>query len=149
TCLVQPKCYDVLMSRWTTQPIFDSPGLIGLVAVVLVLTTLLISPQSTSLNLRRRRILIGLRLAAGVVLLIALLRPTHVLTDEQPAPATLAVLLDGSRSMTLPAGGSQTRWQVQSDVWSQIAPMLDAKDPTLQIAIYRYAADLSPLELAG
>ncbi|QDS90519.1 hypothetical protein EC9_47330 [Rosistilla ulvae] len=136
------------MSSWTTQPIFDSLGLIGLVAILFVLTTLLVVPQSTQLTQRRRRTLIGLRLVAATVLILALLRPTHVVTLQQPAAATLAILLDGSRSMTLPAGGTKSRWQSQNEVWQRIAPMLDSSDPTLKTAVYEYSGDLSPLDPA-
>lgn len=134
------------MSRWTTQPIFDSLGLIALVAIGFVLICLLIVPQSTQLTARRRKILIALRLLSALILVLALLRPTHVVTVQQPAAATLAILLDGSRSMTLPAGGAQSRWQVQAEVWKQIAAMLDDADPTLKTVVYEYSGGLSALD---
>ncbi|MEZ6089076.1 MAG: glutamine amidotransferase [Pirellulaceae bacterium] len=134
------------MSNWTTQPIFDSLGIFGLVAIVLLAATLLILPQSDRLSPRQRNTLRLIRLFACLVLLLSMLRPTRVHTTQQPTPATLAILLDGSRSMTLTASGSVSRWQVQRDVWREIEPILNAKDETLRIAVYRYVDALQSLD---
>lgn len=134
------------MSQWTTEPIFDSPGLIVFIAIVFAAVTLLVGPVSQSLTTSRRRILIGLRIAASIVLLLALLRPAVVHTDNQPAAATLPILLDTSRSMTLPSGGEGSRWQVQREVWEQIASLIDGGDPTLNVVVYQYDSALEAIE---
>src|SRR5437588_6155821 len=51
----------------------------------------------------RRRILLGLRIAAGALLLVLLLEPGVELRAESRVRARIALLLDTSRSMRFPA----------------------------------------------
>ncbi len=79
---------------------------IGLVALVL----LTYPPRVKHLPARTRRTLIGLRLAAAVLLIFAILRPEIQYSETDTRDAVLYVLRDKSRSMTTPDGpGGKSR----------------------------------------
>lgn len=124
--------------QWSWDPIFSSPWVVGLLAVMVVAVLWLIRPDHATLSPRRRRVFAMLRAAAAVILIVAMLRPSLVRTDDQPAAATLTVLLDGSRSMTLPAGDGRGRWAVQQNIWQQLAPALAEQDRSLDVQILAY-----------
>jgi len=136
------------------DPIFESwPLLVGM-AIVLLGVPFLVRIHGDEVNDSRRRILIALRLASAVLLLLCALRPALLTTDSQPSRATLAVLLDSSRSMTLPADGNadgaKTRWQVQQQMWQTLAPALGELDESLDLRVLAYsdrANEVSPTEL--
>ncbi len=95
------------------------------------------SPRYGLLNL--------LRLLGLIILMLGLLRPAYIRTDHLPTAATVAVLLDGSRSMTLKADAKQSRWQVQNEVWKQIGPALREAGELIEPRIFSYAGSLDPL----
>ncbi len=131
------------------DPIYASPTLVISLVVVMFGLLVLIRPEHETLPVARRRWLLGLRFVAGLVLLLAMLRPSLVKTDDRPAPATLAVLLDGSRSMMLPAGNGQPRWAVQADVWERLRPALKNSDELLDVQVLTYDESARPIDLSG
>ncbi|MEX0824641.1 MAG: glutamine amidotransferase, partial [Pirellulaceae bacterium] len=136
------------MTRFGLQPIYDSTLLVAVFAIAIVFVIIAIGPRAEKLTPTRRRWLIGLRIAAALVLLLGMLRPSLIISDNRAAPATLAVLLDGSRSMTLPAGDGQDRATVQRHVWEQLGPFLtNVEDDTLSIEVLHYAGDVQTLPL--
>jgi uncharacterized membrane protein len=98
-----------------------------------------IRPAGVDATVRRQRWLLALRFAALMLLLLALFRPTLVRTDNQPASATLTVLADDSRSMTLTDGEGQSRWQTQSQILQRLGPALKNLDDQLDVKFFRYA----------
>lgn len=142
------------MTTIAVDPIFESwPLMVGM-AIVLLGVPFLVRIHGDEVTDSRRRTLIALRLASAVLLLLAALRPAFLTTDSQPTRATLAVLIDGSRSMTLPADGQvdgdKTRWQVQQQMWQTLAPALGELDESLDLRVLAYsdrATEVSPSEL--
>lgn len=142
------------MTTLAVDPIFESwPLMVGM-AIVLLGVPFLVRIHGDEVTDSRRRTLIALRLASAVLLLLAALRPAFLTTDSQPTRATLAVLIDGSRSMTLPADGQvdgdKTRWQVQQQMWQTLAPALGELDESLDLRVLAYsdrATEVSPAEL--
>ncbi|WP_164103993.1 glutamine amidotransferase [Candidatus Laterigemmans baculatus] len=134
------------MTSLALEPIFDS--LLVVVAIALLGAGALgaIRPSGGELTPRRARVLLGVRAAALGLLLLALLRPAIVRTDSRPAAATLAVLIDQSRSMTLPDGEGQPRWQTQSEVIEQLRPALESLDEQLEIRYFAYGDAVQPLD---
>lgn len=133
------------MNRLQFDPIFDSwLVMLGLVVVLLGLP-LGLRVYGNELNARRRRILLGLRLAAATLLLIAALRPALIRTDSQPGRATLAVLVDRSRSMTLPLSDGRSRWEQQDEVRESIARALRDSDESLGVKWFGYAEGIQEL----
>ena len=66
-----------------------------------------------------------LRAAVIALVLLAMLRPTLVYTQTKKQAATLVVLADQSRSMSVPdAMGSKSRWEALRDALKDAAPAL-------------------------
>src|SRR5262245_41529667 len=96
--------------HWSFTPV-GSYWLVGLAAFVL-LVLLRIGPAIDRTTRRRRQVLVGLRLAAILLAIVALLRPTLVYVEVRKQPSTLILLVDRTRSMLVAdAVGKQTRWQ--------------------------------------
>lgn len=130
------------MTTITLDPIFDSwPLLVGF-AVVLLAVPLFVRIHGDELDQKRRRILVGLRLASALLLVLCAVRPSLLTTDSQPTSATLAILVDESRSMTLPADGkadgTKSRWEVQQWVWQRLSPALRELDQSLDLRVQLY-----------
>ena len=85
-----------------------------------------------------RRWLILLRTIAAAVLLLAVFRPALFRTDNRPAEAALVVAADVSRSMTLPDGDGNTRWETQERIWQQLADAIVDLDESLDVRLLLY-----------
>src|SRR5438552_16127765 len=101
----------------------------------------------------RRRILLGLRIAAGALLLVLLLEPGVELRAESRVRARIALLLDTSRSMRFPAapGGPSRAEQMLGWLKSRL-PDLSALASRFQIDVYGFDKELQPQDpekLAG
>lgn len=59
----------------------------------------------------RRGLLIGLRALALILLLVLLFRPSLQVSTHLPRKSRIALLIDGSLSMTLPHDSGQSRWE--------------------------------------
>ncbi|MFG0287759.1 MAG: glutamine amidotransferase [Rhodopirellula sp. JB044] len=143
--------------RLSYDPIYDS-GLVGvLLTVAVVMLLFVITPKGISP--RRRLVLLILRGFAALALVLTMLRPSVVRTDNRPAAATLAIAMDTSRSMTLASGDESaaftnsgspttgeaatngdvdTRWQQQDRILSTLGERLTKLDDQLNVALYRY-----------
>ena len=118
-------------------------------AVVLVLL-LAIGPVFRRLTRLQRTVLVLLRLAVVALIVLAMLRPTHVSTTRRPQTAVLIVLFDQSRSMQLPqAAAGATRWSAQRETLQEAQPLLQALSKSLEVKVYGYEAEVHPVELAG
>ncbi|MGL4462379.1 MAG: VWA domain-containing protein, partial [Planctomycetia bacterium] len=74
----------------------------------------------------RRRLLLGLRLAAVALTVFALLRPSIVFTKKIEQSSTLVVMVDKSKSMLL-----KDEWNGQSR-WEAVQTVLKDADPSFQ-----------------
>lgn len=124
------------MTSFAFEPIYGSIALASLVAFAALGVILWVTPPTE--NAQHRRWLILLRLAATLVLLLALFRPAIFRTDNRPAEASLVVAADVSRSMTLPDGDGQTRWETQNRVWQRLAESMDGVDGSLDLRLLVY-----------
>ena len=106
------------MTSFDFQPIFGSYLIVLMLAAVLV-GLLAIRPAFPSANRRRRNILHGLRTAVILLVVLALLRPTVVHTKTEPISATVAFLLDTSRSMRVNDVGGVTRFGALLETFRQ------------------------------
>ena len=108
--------------RLTFYPIAESFTLVAVAALALGLL-LLIGPPRRKTTPGRRRWLAALRLAVIALLTMAMLRPTLVYTEVRKQAATLVVLADRSRSMSVPDGaGGKTRYQTLQQVVADARP---------------------------
>ncbi len=133
------------MSEFSFNPI-GGYWLVGLTAAVL-LGLLLVGPDRTRLSSRQRWALAGLRLGVILIVLIAMLRPTRVVTEVSKQSATLVVLVDRSRSMQVTdALGGESRWQALREIVASAEPLLNDLSEDLEIEFYEFDATVEPVE---
>ena len=124
------------MTSFAFEPIYGSLLLTMAVATVTVGVILAVTPPTEDPT--RRRWLITLRLLAAATLLLAAFRPALFRTDNQLAEAALVIAVDTSRSMTLPDGDGNTRWETQTEVWKSLADNILDLDNQLDIRLLTY-----------
>ncbi len=83
-------------------PVGGESYLVVAVVALALLGLLAVGPGASRVNRRRRRILAALRGGAILAVLFAMLRPTVVYTTKTPLAASIVLMLDLSRSMTVP-----------------------------------------------
>jgi len=137
------------MTRLTFYPIFDSYATVVVVALLL-LGLLAVRPGRTGLSGSRWMALVGLRLAVAALVLLAMLRPTVVRTEVKRQSATLIVLLDRSRSMTVrDALGDKSRWEMLRETLADARAELKRLAGDFELRAYAFDASLSALEVDG
>ena len=110
------------MFHLSLYPVFDSYLLVAIVALVLV-GLLWFGPSRQKLGRGRRVVLALLRVIVIVAVVLAMLRPTLIYMQTKKQSATLVVLADQSRSMSVPdAVGNKTRWDALRDSLAEAAP---------------------------
>ena len=94
-----------------------------------------------------RRLLLGLRLAAVVVLALAMLRPAIQLSETDKKSAVLIVLTDASRSMNTKDGpGAVTRRQALLKTLAECDGQLAALGDEIEVRYFDFAEQLSAVE---
>ena len=92
---------------------------------------------------QRRAVLVLLRAAVIALMLLAMLRPTLIYTQTKKQAATLVVLVDQSRSMTVPdAVGNKTRWEEPARCMDDAAPALARLQRDFELKAYTFDADV-------
>ena len=135
------------MSRWYFEPVLGSYAVaIGLALVLAAL--LLVSPKFKTLDHRQRRVLMGLRGILIAFILLALLRPTLISSESEPQSATLIVMYDQSRSLTVAdAAGGKTRWQALRETLAGASDMFVSLAASYEIQVYGFDAKPEPRKL--
>ena len=133
------------MLRFTLNPIADSYLLVALIAVALF-ALLWVRPP---IEPNRRRTLTLLRIGTILLLLIVMLRPTIVRIEEVPQAATLVVLADNSRSMTVPdaSGGEQTRYAAMREALDAASEPMAKLADRFEVQTFSFAEALREVEL--
>ena len=98
--------------------------------------TLWVTPPTT--DPRRRKVLIGLRLVAATVLILAVLRPSLIRSDNEAVQAVVVVALDTSKSMTLSDGEGNSRLETQRIAFQELADGLVGLDEGLSLKVLAY-----------
>ncbi|MGV3486676.1 MAG: glutamine amidotransferase [Planctomycetaceae bacterium] len=139
------------MTTITLDPIFERPWLLIVMAMVILAVPWIVPVAARSVDRRQQRTLQLLRTATSLLLLMAVLRPAIVRTDSLPTDATLAVLLDRSRSMTLPVDDKHTRSDIQNQIYAELLPAIGQLDDSLDLKTLAYAAETReiPTDEAG
>jgi uncharacterized membrane protein len=126
-------------------------GLPALLLVAAVLTALTIWTYLgvRGATVRRVALVLALRLAALVLAVLSVLRPSFAFHDAQHAPSFLLVEVDGSESMTI-----QDEFSGQSR-WNAVLKTLEACQPQLQrlrdehnvsVLFFRFAGNVSEFD---
>ena len=134
------------MSQWSLEPIYNSSLAVLLIAIGLAVL-LAVGPRFGKLTPRRRWIITGLRAIVILLVLLAMLRPTHVFTETKPRSSVLLVLFDASRSMLLPNGTTgQSRWDAQKAALAKVAEVLPTLTRHAEVRVYGYDSQLHSID---
>ena len=134
-------------NAWRLTSLSTLPGWVLVLACAVLCAAIWLSFRGIRAepSARRRRILIGLRIAAGALLLVLLLEPGVELRAESRVRARIAVLLDTSRSMRFPAApGGPSRAEVMLGWLKSRLPDLSALASRFQIDVYGFDKELQP-----
>ena len=129
-------------------PIADSYWLVATVAAALLAIVILVGPGRDRVSLRGRLTLALIR--GGIIFLVALamLRPTLVYTETHKEKATLALLIDQSRSMLVRDSlNNKTRWDSLLATLEESAPALRNLGRDFEIKAYAFDAETHPVEV--
>ena len=140
------------MGQWYFNPIGDSWLLVGAALVVLG-AAFVFGGTASRAKLRQRRSLIALRIAVFLLVLIAMVRPTHVFTDAKKQTSTLVVLVDRSRSMLVPdmfGSSQQTRWDALGETLQDALPTLQEMEAAdeFEVKVYAFDSQITPIGLS-
>ena len=124
--------------------------LLVVVAALVLVGLLWLPPSSGRVSGRRRAVLTGLRLGVVLLVLLAMLRPTLVYVKTTLQSATLVLLADASRSMSVPdEANGRTRWEALRHTLSGAEAALDKLGEKFEVKAYTFDAVARPIELAG
>jgi len=136
------------MPRLSFYPVGGDSYLLVAVAAVVLLGLLWFGPARSKASGKRRLVLAGLRVAVIAMLIVALVRPTLVYTRTTKQAATLVVLADGSRSMSVPDEVSgRTRWEALRRALDDARSGIRALDEDFEVKAYRFDAQTRPVEV--
>src|SRR5688500_3422507 len=134
------------MFHLTLRPLWVDYYLSVVVVALVLLGLLFLGPARSRTTPGRRAWLAAIRRAVIVVVILAMLRPTIVYTDTKQQPATLLVLVDRSRSMTVPdVLGNKTRWEAMVEAVQGALPALSELAEELEIKVYAFDAEAHAL----
>ncbi len=138
------------MGDWHLNPVYNSTTVVVLFAAGLLALVMLLSPELRRMRPVRRYTLIGLRLAIFALVILAMLRPTHVFTEYKRLPATVIVLADRSRSMQVEDEGvsARSRWAALRERLTEVVPELKSLQEDFEIKLYTFDAELENVDFA-
>ena len=138
------------MARLFFYPVGGPSWLLWAVVAFVLLALLAVGPGKQRTTPRRRWTLTALRAGAILVVLFAMLRPTLVYTQKTPLAASILLLIDLSRSMTVPDEvNGQTRYQAMQRTLDEARPVLGQLADRFEIKAYGFDRDVRPLEITG
>ena len=130
------------MFRLSLYPVFDSYVLVVVVALLLA-GLMLWGPSRRKISQWRRAMLILPRAAVIALIVLAMLRPTLIYTQTKKQAATLVVLADQSRSMSVPdAVGNKTRWDALRGALTDASPALAKLQRDFELKAYAFDDEL-------
>lgn len=134
--------------RLSLYPVGDSYLLVAVAALAL-LGLMVLGPGSSRLTRGRRIALAGVRLVVIVLVILAMLRPTLVYTESKKQSATLVVLVDATRSMTVPdAYGDKPRYEVVRRALIDASPQLARLGREFEIKAYTFDSEAHAAEVS-
>jgi len=137
------------VDAWYCNPV-GGYGVVTIAATTMLVVMLLTNRDLRRLRPGRRWTLVGLRVAVFLLVVAAMLRPTHVYTEIRQRPATLVVLADRSKSMeTADAFGDRTRWDALCETVTQSLPLLSNMGENVEVKIYAFDRETTPVDFTA
>ncbi|HUG93732.1 MAG TPA: hypothetical protein VML55_23080, partial [Planctomycetaceae bacterium] len=133
--------------RLVVNPIWPWP-LVAAMVVVLFAVVLTTYPQRVRhLPAGQRRLLLGLRLAAAMLLAAAVLRPEIQLRSPDERRSVLYVLVDRSRSMQTPDGpGGKSRREAAVQTIAENRGLFETLGENHEIRMLDFTGELEPAD---
>ena len=136
------------MSQWYFNPVGGYAAVSAAALALVLLLTLLGLPRHR-LSRRRRLVLVAMRVGVIVLAMFAMLRPSLVTTTTKPRSATLAVLVDRSRSMQIAdAVGGKSRWEMLQATIDDALPTLRSLAEDFDVRIYTFDSAVHPIDFS-
>ncbi len=138
-----------MFDRISLQPVADY-WIIGLILAVIA-AALWFGPQWSGIDPSRRRRLFLVRALLVLLALVALLRPGLISSIKQKQTGVIAIMLDQSRSMTLPhLATGPNRWNSMREMLRLSAPALEKlRGENIDVRFFAFGNSLKPLEVEG
>ena len=138
------------MVRWFFYPVGDDNYLVVALAAIALVVLLGLGPARSRTTPRRRRVLVAIRAAIIVMVLLAMLRPTLVLMESRKQSASIVLLLDKTRSMTVRDEGNGTsRWEALRATVENARGALAAIGKDVEVKAYTFDEEIHPVTVAG
>src|SRR5438067_6849582 len=137
-------------NAWRLTSLSTLPGWVLVLACAILCAAIWLSFRGIRAepSALRRRVLIGLRIAAGVLLLVLLLEPGVELRAESRVRARIALLLDTSRSMRFPASPAGPSRAEELVKWVQAHKAdLAQLAARFQVDLYGFDKELQPMDV--
>jgi uncharacterized membrane protein len=137
------------MPRFSFYPVGGDHCLVVLGVALALVGLLVLGPRREKTDRRRRMVLVGVRVLVIALVVMLMLRPTWVYTKTVKQSATLILLADQSRSLTVPDEvGGRTRYQVLVRTLADVQEELDALSEEVEFKAYAFDAQAQPLEVS-
>ncbi len=134
------------MTSWSLDPV-GGVWFTGAIAVLLLLV-LRVGPRGRNLAPRRRLTLVALRGITAFLLIVAMLRPTLVTTEIHKLPASLLVLADSSRSMSIADSlDNKSRWSALGETLASAQDQFAELAASWDLKFYQFAAEIEEVKL--
>ena len=135
------------MIRLALSPLFDN-YVLTLLLVAALGGLLFLRPGREGLAKKRRRTLALLRAVVILLLLFVMLRPTLVYMETRKLPASLIILLDNSKSMTVNDElNGASRWDASCGHLERAADSLGAIQEDFEVKAYSFSDQPRSLEI--
>jgi len=134
--------------RLSFYPLGDSYLLVGVAALVL-LGLLALGPPRAKLSAGRRWVLSFIRLLVVAAIVLAMLRPTLLYTQSKKQAATLILLADRSRSMSVPDEEGKSRFEALRHALDDARVALRNLARDFEVKAYTFDARVHPAEIVG
>jgi hypothetical protein len=132
------------MTAWHLQPIYNLP-LVVACGVLLLGMLMWFGSETQRLGSGRHWTLFALRLVVFLLIVLLMLRPTLVTTEKKEQTATIAVMVDDSRSMGQKDELNGTsRWQALKNDLDEVGPIFDELAQKYQLEFSTFDATTIP-----
>ncbi|GAB6166473.1 glutamine amidotransferase [Thermostilla marina] len=135
------------MPQLVFNPIGESLWLALLVACALAAVVWLVTPQEVEPR-RRRFVLVALRWMTFVLLIVLLLRPTLIYTSYSRISASIAILVDDSKSMSVADElNGATRYERAANILAEADNELKRLAENFDVQAYTFSENVEPVAL--